>query len=78
MLSIFTLLAVAASSATGLTVYNFNPKLGAPLATTTLTNAPREQLPDTFILCVSFKLKMLDGQGFFHLFGQDMSPWLTL
>ena len=76
MISVLVLLSVASPVAANLTVYTFDSKPDDPLATATLTNGP--QLPSLFILCVSFKLDMLDGRGFFHLLGQDTSPWLTL
>ena len=68
------------NSISSLKVYDFGGdfKASSSPSFATLTTSPVKVLPETFVLCTSHKQNMMDGNGFFHVLGEDGQPWLSL
>ena len=67
-------------ASTSLKVYNFGgdfePHSSPSFAS--LTSSPTEELPKSFVLCTSHKQNKMDGNGFFHVLGEDGTAWFSL
>ena len=58
--------------------FNSNSQENKELSFATLQNSPRDELPQQFVICTSHRQNRIDGHGFFHLLGEDNTPWLAM